>query len=169
MLDSSASTLLDRLLAANARYAAGRSLAGVEAAPSQRLAIVTCMDARIDPLPLLGLRLGQAHVLRNAGARVTGDVLRSLVISQQALGTNVVVVMPHTGCGLLGLDPATLRPRGDALRPAPHLDFHTMSDLYSTLQQDLRRLRESPWIGPEAEIHGLILDTDTGRVLRPDH
>ena len=168
MRGSSATMFLDRLLAANERYAAGHPLANLDAPPSERLAIVTCMDARIDPLPLLGLRPGQAHVLRNAGARVTDDVLRSLVISQQALGTDVVIVMPHTSCGLLGLDPATLHPRRAAGRPATRLDFHPMSDLEAALRQDIQSLRESPWIGENAEILGLILDTATGYIVRPD-
>ncbi len=160
--------LIDRLLKANRRFVDGHPAIPQDAAPSARLAVVTCMDVRIDPLPLLGLGLGQAHVLRNAGARVTDDVLRSLVISQQALGTNAVILMPHEGCGVLGLDVATLRPRSAAPQGrVPALEFHAMQEIETALAQDLRLLRESPWIGPDVEIHGFILDVARGAIRYP--
>lgn len=157
--------LIERLLEANRRYVAGSPAIPFESTPSLRLALVTCMDVRIDPLPLLGLGLGQAHVLRNAGARVTDDVLRSLVISQQALGTNTVILMPHTGCGVLGLDVRNLAPRSptkDGI--VPPLDFHPLHDLQTGLAEDLRLLRDSPWLLPDVEVHGFILDVSRGAV-----
>ncbi len=166
MRENALPPLVRRLLEANARYVAGEPQIPRDAVPKARLAVVTCMDVRIDPLPLLGLRLGEAHVLRNAGARITDDVLRSLVISQQALGTNAVVVLPHTLCGVLGLDVTGLKPHPGTPRQAvPTLDFHPMEDLEAALAQDLRLLRESPWILPGVEIHGFILDIDTGALL----
>ncbi len=160
--------LIRSLLDANRSYVGGDPAIPENVAPSARLAIVTCMDVRIDPLAVLGLRLGQAHVLRNAGARVTEDVLRSLVISQQALGTNAVILMPHEGCGVLGLDVRTLRPRAAASPTSvPALDFHAMQDLEAALAEDLRSLRESPWIGTDVQIHGLVLDVARGAVRYP--
>ncbi len=160
--------LIAEILEANRHYVAGQPTIPQAATPTKGLAVVTCMDVRIDPLALLGLSLGQAHVLRNAGARVTEDVLRSLVISQQALGTRAVILMPHTGCGVLGLDVGKLRPlRGDAGEPPRPLDFHPMDDLAAALAEDLRLLRGSPWIGQDVEIHGLILDTAEGSLLYP--
>jgi len=157
--------LLERLLLGNRRAVARGPALPQGSAPSERLAIVTCMDVRIDPLALLGLGPGQAHVLRNAGGRVTDDVLRSLVISQQALGTRAVVLMPHTQCGTLGLDVRALTPRpGVPAAAVPPLDFHPMADLEEALRGDLRLLRESPWLHPETELVGLILDIATGRV-----
>lgn len=155
--------LEQQLLAANRRYLAGQPAIPSVVAPRRRLAVLTCMDVRIDPLPLLGLQLGEAHVLRNAGARLTPDVLRSLVISQQALGTRAVVLMPHTGCGVLGLDTAALRPpRADDLGVPEPLDFHPMDDLQAALSEDLCRLRESPWMPKDIQVLGLILDTVSG-------
>lgn len=168
MSEHSTSPLLERLLAANRRYVAAAPALPQSAVPSERLAILTCMDVRIDPLPLLGLQLGNAHVLRNAGARLTEDILRSLVISQQALGTQAVLLMPHTRCGVLGLDPAGLQPRaGVRKEELPPLEFHPMQDLRTSLADDLRRLRESPWISPDVEILGLILDIESGALIVP--
>ena len=97
-----------RLLAANEEYAAARANVG-GSSPGRRLAIVTCMDARIDVFAVLGLHLGEAHVLRNAGGRVTDDVLRSLALSCHVLGVDTVVVMQHTKCGLAGVTDDELR------------------------------------------------------------
>lgn len=149
--------------------AGGAGVAGMGPVPSQRLAILTCMDVRIDPRTVLGLALGEAHILRNAGARVTDDVIRSLVISQQALGTNAVVLMPHTECGVLGLDPADiLRRLGPEAAHFPLLDFRAMHDLSAAIREDLARLRESPWIVPSVTAVGLILDIRTGLVRRQE-
>jgi carbonic anhydrase len=162
------SSILEKLLAANRHYVEARGGLPDSPVPSERLAIVTCMDVRIDPLPLLGLRLGSAHVLRNAGARVTDDVIRSLVISQQALGTEAVLLLPHTLCGVLGLDPDGLHPRpGVSKADLPHLEFHPMHDLQTSLSEDLRKLRESPWISPHVQIYGLILDVESGSLIVP--
>lgn len=168
MSEPSAPPLIERLLAANRRYVAASPGLPDSPVPSERLVIVTCMDVRIDPLPLLGLRLGSAHVLRNAGARVTDDVIRSLVISQQVLGTEAVLLLPHTGCGMLGLDPGSLQPRpGVSKGDLPPLEVHPMHDLQTSLAQDLETLRESPWISPHVQIYGLILDIGTGSLIAP--
>lgn len=160
-----ASRILEQLLAANHRYVQGTSPAGLSAVPSRHLAVVTCMDVRIDPLPLLGLSLGEAHVLRNAGARVTDDVVRSLVISQQALSTRIVLLMPHTRCGVLGLQGAQIvKALGRDPKTLPSMDFMGMDDLMETLRHDLARLRDNPWIGPDVVVAGVILDIDTYQV-----
>src|SRR5438094_9152620 len=99
---------LDRLLAANKAYAAARANVA-DKRPNLRLAVVTCMDARIDVFAALGLHLGEAHVIRNAGGRVTDDVLRSLALSSQVLGVDTVIVMQHTKCGLAGVTNEELR------------------------------------------------------------
>src|SRR5687767_9163780 len=109
-----------QLLAANERYAAARALIS-DPRPSRRLAVLTCMDARIDVFAALGLHLGEAHVIRNAGGRVTDDVLRSLALSSRILGVDTVVVMQHTGCGLEGVTDDELRERTGA-----DLEFHAI-------------------------------------------
>src|SRR5215212_7655317 len=103
-------TQIARLLDANDAYAAARANVA-DARPSRRLAIVTCMDARIDVFAVLGLHLGEAHVIRNAGGRITSDVLRSLALSSHVLGVDTVVVMQHTKCGLAGVADDELRER----------------------------------------------------------
>src|SRR5437773_12424412 len=102
-------SIRDEIQAANERYAAGFSKGSVPMPPARRLAIVTCMDARLDPARFLGLEPGDAHVIRNAGGLVTDDVLRSLAISHWELGTQEVFVIAHTECGLLTLDAGELR------------------------------------------------------------
>src|SRR5215212_2547837 len=103
-------TEVKRLLEANKAYAAARASVA-DARPSQKLAVLTCMDARIDVFAALGLHLGEAHVIRNAGGRVTDDVLRSLALSCHVLGVDTVVVMQHTQCGLAGVTDEELRVR----------------------------------------------------------
>ena len=101
----------DRLLAANDRYAESFPHSSLTAAPVRGLVIVTCMDARLDVLRALGLEMGDAHIIRNAGGLATDDVIRSLIVSQQLLGTHEIVVIGHTGCGLIGADEDALRDR----------------------------------------------------------
>src|SRR5256714_4507581 len=101
-------TPVTRLLTANEAYAAARASVA-DPRPSEHLAVITCMDARIDVFAVLGLHLGEAHVLRNAGGRVTEDVLRSLALSVHVLGVNTVIVMQHTKCGLAGVTDEELR------------------------------------------------------------
>lgn len=170
---SQAVGLLDRILEHNRHYVSRDSATGpANPVPADRLALLTCMDVRIDPLALLGLELGQAHILRNAGARVTDDVLRSLVISQQALGTEMVILMPHTGCGVLGLDPHSLREHAHP-NPAslPPMEFFAMQNIETTLREDLGRIRNNPWIPATIRLSGVILDIESGLVqpVYPPH
>lgn len=149
---------LDQLLDANRRHAEERAGVAVpEARPARHLAVLTCMDVRVDPLPALGLRLGDAHVLRNAGARVTEDVLRSLVLSTHVLGTDTVVVVGHTGCGLAGAD-------GEELRRSTGspFDLLAIADQRAVLRGDVDRLAAADYL-PLREVVGLLYDVDTGR------
>lgn len=151
-----------QLWKASERYAEGEPAIPRQAAPSWHLAIVTCMDARIDPIAVFGLHLGQAHVMRNAGGRVSDDVIRSLAVSQGALGTRAVLVMMHTQCGMLGLDPASVT----APRPGSEpMDFLPLVSLEEDLRADLAKIRDSAWIYPDTAIAGCIFDVDTGRVM----
>ena len=112
----------------------------------------------------LGLRTGEAHIIRNAGGLATEDVIRSLIVSQQLLGTNEIVVIGHTGCGLLGADEDALRDRlaaetGEALE----IEFGSFNDLDASVRASVERLRTHPWLkrGP---VHGLVFDVATGRL-----
>ena len=151
-------TVVDQLLTANRAYA-GRAPVVTGARPTRQVAVVTCMDARIDVFAALGLQLGDAHVIRNAGGRVTGDVLRSLALSSHVLRVATVVVMQHTKCGLAGVSDAELRARTGA-----DLAFHPIDDHVAALRADVDTLTATPFLGPVCEVAGLIYDVDTGGI-----
>ena len=149
---------LARLLAANHAYSAAR--AGVaDARPSQHLAIVTCMDARIDVFAVLGLHLGEAHVIRNAGGRVTEDVLRSLALSTHVLGVDTVVLMQHTRCGLAGVTDEELQGRTGA-----DVGFLPIADHGAALRQDIDILATTSYLEPMQAVAGFLYDVETGEV-----
>ena len=152
----------DRILAENQRYIDAFDRSALTSSPLRGVAIVACMDARLDVEEALGLRTGDAHIIRNAGGLATDDVIRSLVISQHVLGTDEVVVIGHTRCGLLGADETAIR---DALAAATgqrlDIDFGSFDDLDVAVRSSVERLRSHPWIKPLA-IHGLVFDVDTG-------
>ena len=156
-----------RLLEANEGYAAARANVA-DPRPSRRLAIVTCMDARIDVFAALGLHLGEAHVLRNAGGRVTEDVLRSLALSVHVLGVETVVVMQHTKCGLAGWTEAELQARTGA-----DLGFFPIIDHADALREDVDMLASTPFLSGLRVVAGFVFDVETGelrdvvRVERP--
>lgn len=128
--------------------------------PARQLAVVTCMDARIDPARLLGLAPGDAHVLRNAGGAVTSDVRRSLVISQRLLGTRSIMIIRHTGCGMLGLDEAL---RDDLAREVgAHADWQVrgFADLEGDLRKALAELRADPFLLHTDDIRGYVYDVE---------
>lgn len=154
----------DRLLAENERYAESFDRSSLTAAPLRRLAIVACMDARFEVDVALGLRTGEAHVIRNAGGLATEDVIRSLIVSQQLLGTDEIFVIGHTGCGLLGADDVALRDRLTAATGEDlEMGFGSFDDLEASVRASVARLRTHPWLkrGP---IHGLVFDVATGRL-----
>jgi carbonic anhydrase len=151
-------TQIPDLLAANHRYAAAHTPIA-DAAPSRRLAVVTCMDARIDVLAVLGLHLGEAHVVRNAGGRVTDDVLRSLALSSGVLGVDTVVVMQHTGCGVAGVTDEELR-----RRTGSDLDFLPIADHAAALRADMDTLARTPYLAGLRTIAGCLYDVESGRL-----
>lgn len=151
-------TQIARLLAANETYAAARAMVA-DARPGRHLAVVTCMDARIDVFAVLGLHLGDAHVIRNAGGRVTPDVLRSLAISSHVLGVETVVVMQHTLCGLAGVSDEELSEQVGA-----DLGFFPIHDHASALREDIDLLIQTPYLDTVKEIAGFVYDVETGHL-----
>ena len=155
-------------LAANAVYAEQFRLAGLEPVAASGLAVVTCMDSRIEPLQMLGLSAGDAKILRNAGARVTDDVLRTLVLAVHLLGVRRVLVVAHTRCRMSAEDEAQVHKaifaasgvdtRSLELRPSP--------DVSATLRADVQRVRSSPYLPDDLAVGGAIYDVDTGRLDR---
>ena len=161
------SSEFDRLLEENRRYAATFDRSALTAAPMSKLVIVACMDARLDVHEVLGLRTGDAHVIRNAGGLVTDDVIRSLIVSMELLGTSEIVVIEHTGCGLHGGDQAALRDRVAATsgRPAESIDidFGGFDDLAASVREQVDLLRGHPLLR-RVPVHGLVFDVATGRL-----
>jgi len=151
-------TQIQRMLTANEAYAAARANVG-DARPSRHLAVVTCMDARIDVFAVLGLHLGEAHVIRNAGGRVTDDALRSLALSSQVLGVTAVAVMQHTKCGLAGVTDDELRRLTGA-----DLGFFTIDDHAAALREDIDILTSTPYLEPITTIAGFVYDVETGEI-----
>jgi carbonic anhydrase len=127
--------------------------------PVRRLVVLTCMDARIDVFAVLGLQPGDAHVLRNAGGRVTDDVLRSLAVSTHVLGTDTVVVMQHTRCGMVGISDEELQ-----RLTAADLDFLAIDDHGASLEHDVQQLGATPYLDRVDTIGGLLYDLESGRV-----
>ena len=155
----------DELLAANERYAARFDKGQLPLPPARRVAIVTCMDARIDPAKALGLNEGDAHVIRNAGGRAQ-EALRSLVISERLLGTREVVVIHHTDCGMLTFTDDELREkvRHDLGADASHIAFLPFKDLDESVRLDVAYLRASPLIPADVPVRGFVYDVRTGAV-----
>lgn len=161
-----------RLLASNAAYARQFSPQDWPIQPARKTAVVTCMDARMDPLAFLGAQLGDVHVIRNAGGRVTDDVIRSLVISEQLLGTEEILVIHHTDCGMATFQNEALRRRiaetlgPEAEQEAQAIDFLPFADLAESVREDIRKLRQSPLISKHIRIYGAIYDIHTGKLER---
>jgi carbonic anhydrase len=153
-----------RLLAENDRYADAFDRSALTAAPLTGLAILACMDARLDVEEALGLRTGDAHIIRNAGAMASDDAIRSLIVSQQLLGTNEIVVIGHTGCGLLAIDEGELRDRlAAATGQSLDITFGAFGDLAGSIRAQVDRLRTHAWL-KRVPVHGLIYEVETGRL-----
>jgi carbonic anhydrase len=153
-----------RIRAENERYADVFDRSRLTAAPLSGLAIVTCMDARIDVEEALGLRVGDAHIIRNAGATATQDAIRSLIVSQQLLGTDEILLIAHTGCGLERADEAALSDRLAAETGRRlEIEFGAFDDLEDHVRVQVDRLRTHAWVRRVA-VHGLIYDVATGRL-----
>jgi carbonic anhydrase len=157
-----------RILAENRRYIEAFDRSALTAVPLSRLAIIACMDARMDVEEALGLRTGDAHIIRNAGGLATDDAIRSLIVSQERLGTDEVLVIGHTGCGLEGADEAEMRDHLTA-RTGRLLEiaFGSFPDVEGSVRAQVERLRAHPWVRP-VPIHGLIFDVATGGLTEVD-
>jgi carbonic anhydrase len=163
-------SLPDDLAQANAQYAAGfGSKADLARQPRRELAILTCMDARIDPTRALGLDEGDAHVIRNAGGVATDDALRSLVISNRLLGTRTAYVIGHTECGMISFTNEELYAdlEGEGI-DARWLDFLPFTEIFASVRDSVRRLRHTPLLPDGYEVGGFILDVKTGRLAPVD-
>ena len=154
----------NEILAANARFVSRLPTLDRAARPTRAIAVLACMDARLRPEEALGLELGEAHVVRNAGGRASDDAIRSLALSSHVLGTRAFAVIHHTDCGLLGTTNDELHARiaettGADVRA---IDFLPFDDANQALAEDVERIRTSPFIDDEVEVLGLRYDVRTG-------
>ena len=157
---------VDELLARHRAFLAARSHQGLLGArPKLRVAVVTCMDARIDLTGALGLQPGDVHVVRNGGGLVTDDVLRSLVVSQRLLGTVEIMVVMHTDCGMQKLHDAELAGRIAAeTQVEVPFAFGGFTDLHAQLRDSVERLRTCPWLPHRTAVRGFVYNVDTGGI-----
>lgn len=156
----------ERILEQNERFAEAFDRSALTAAPLTGLAILTCMDARIDVEDALGLRVGDAHIIRNAAGLASEDAIRSLVVSQQLLGTREIIVIAHTGCGLHGASEPDIRERVELTTGnATSMGFGAFTDLDAMVREQVEILRDEPALldGP---VHGLVYEVETGRLRR---
>jgi carbonic anhydrase len=154
---------IDRLLENNRAFVARTDRGHLDVRPSLHLAIVTCMDSRLDVFAALGLEGGQAHILRNAGGVITDDVIRSLAISQRRLGTTEVTLIHHTDCGLaLITDDGFRAELQQATGMAPPFAIESFSDVDADVRQSIARVRHSPFLLHRDHVRGFVYDVDTG-------
>ena len=155
----------DDLLTNNERYAETFDKGGLPLPPSKKVAVVACMDARVMPALLLGLHEGEAHVIRNAGGVVTDDEIRSLAISQRLLGTEEIILIHHTDCGMLTFtDDDFKRSIQDDVGVKPTWSAEAFGDLEEDVRQSKARIESSPFVPKKDSIRGFIYDVDTGRL-----
>jgi carbonic anhydrase len=159
--------MFDDLLDANRRYRTQFHDSGVAGGAAKGLAVLTCIDSRIDPLAMLGLRAGDAKIIRNAGARVTDDSLRSLVVAANLLGVTRVCVVQHTDCAMVGSTDEEMRARIGAIRgvDAVGWDFLASTDQLATLQGDIARIRTCALLPTDIQVGGFIFDVHNGELI----
>jgi carbonic anhydrase len=157
-------TPIDETLNANARYAAAFDKGSLSMPPGRKLTIVVCMDARIDPARALGLEEGDAHVIRNAGGRIA-DAIRSLAISQALLGTDAVMIVHHTDCGMLTFTDASLRRQfKERGVNADDVEFLPFSNVEASVVADMDAYDRSPLVRHDIPVRGFVFDVKTGRL-----
>ena len=158
-------TETDRLLQNNESYAASFDKGGLPGPPGRKVAVLACMDARLDPARVLGLEEGDAHVIRNAGGVVTDDALRSLAISQHELGTEEIVLLHHTKCGMQTFtDDEFAEKLERETGSRPEWRAHAFADLEQDVRDSIETIRSSPFIPRTDRVRGFVYDVDTGRL-----
>ena len=155
-------SVVDEVTAANERYAAGFAKGELPMPPGRRFAVVTCMDARLDPAGFLGLEEGDAHVIRNAGGLVNDETIRSLLISHHLLGTEEAVVIGHTDCGMLTFTNADVH---EKLGPeSESIDFQPFPDVAERVRQSVETIRSHPLLPDSFGASGFVYDIRSGRI-----
>jgi carbonic anhydrase len=162
-------SVADELVLNNERYAAEFDKGDLPLPPSKQLVVIACMDARLDVYGMLGLHEGEAHVIRNAGGVVTDDVIRSLIISQRLLGTREIVLVHHTGCGMLTFSDDDLKGQIEAeVGIRPPFALEAFPDLEADVRQSIARIKASPFVPHKDSVLGFVYDVKTGRLRAAD-
>jgi carbonic anhydrase len=155
----------DELLRNAEAYAASFDKGDLPLPPARKLAVLACMDARLNPYAILGLQEGDAHIIRNAGGVVTDDEIRSLSISQRLLGTEEIILIHHTGCGMLTFtDDAFKRSVQDEVGIKPEWAAEAFDDLDEDVRQSIARIKASPFIPRKDSVRGFVYEVETGRL-----
>jgi len=159
----------ENLIKSNEAYAAKFDKGDLALPPAKKYLVVGCMDARFDPATALGIELGDAHVIRNAGA-IAQDAIRSIIISEQLLGTEEVILIKHTGCGMLTFknEDAQAIVKKNLGVDASSIDFYPFPDLEEAVKDDVKYLKESPYVPDSITISGWIYEVETGKARKVD-
>jgi carbonic anhydrase len=158
-------SVTDELLRNNAAYAEAFEKGDLPLPPAKGVAVVACMDARLDVHKILGLEEGDAHVIRNAGGVITDDEIRSLAISQRLLGTNEIVLIHHTDCGMLTFSDDELKQQiQEDVGIKPHFSMESFSDLEEDVRQSIARIQASPFVPNKDSVRGFVYEVETGRL-----
>ena len=156
-------SVANQLLEANSSYVAGFDQGHLPMPPGKHVAVVACMDARLDVYAILGLDLGEAHVIRNAGGVISDDAIRSLVISQRLLGTNEIILIHHTDCGMLTFSDDELKQQITAeVGTRPSFALEAFKDVEADVRQSIGRLQANPYLVEKNRIRGFVYDVKTG-------
>jgi carbonic anhydrase len=155
----------DELLKNNESFAQGFDQGDLPLPPAKKIAIVACMDARLNPYPILGLNLGDAHVIRNAGGVVTDDEIRSLAISQHLLGTEEIMLIHHTDCGMLTFNDGEFADKLEAeTGQRPRWEARSFPDLDQDVRDSIKRIEDSPFVPRKDSVRGFVYNTGTGEL-----
>jgi carbonic anhydrase len=158
-------SVTDEFLANNDDYASRFVKGDLPLPPAKGVAIVACMDARLDPARVLGLEEGDAHVIRNAGGVISDDAVRSLAISQRLLGTEEIILIHHTDCGMLTFSDDDVKTQiAEETGIRPHFAFEAFDDLDDDIRQSVARLKASPFIPKKDKIRGFVYEVETGKL-----
>ena len=160
-------SVVEAVLKSNQSYAQNFTLGDLPMPPARKLAVIVCMDARLTVEEMLGLKTGDAHIIRNAGGIVTEDALRSLIISYYLLGTQEFMIINHTDCGMLTFKDEELRAKlqkQTGTRAVTPVHFHTFSDLEKNVRQQIQTVQLHPWIPKHIPVRGFVYDVKTGRL-----
>jgi len=157
-------SVFDELLAHNQGYAKRFELGHLQTPPVRKLVILTCMDSRMDLEQLLGLRIGDAHMIRNAGGLATDDAIRSLILSTHLLGTRFIAIIQHTECALMSVTDEEFRRRlsSSTGKDASHLEFHAFRNLDGNVREQVARVRQDPFLPRAIEVRGFVYDVKRG-------